>query len=153
MGKRRFSMAWRSNPASAPPTTRDAIENILGRSCVIRGDLTAEGAIRIDGTVEGAVESRGAVVVGDSGVVRGGVTGSDVVIAGQVLGDIHCSGHLEILAKGKVEGDIDAQSMRIETGGVFCGTSRMGQRHGAAPSTEAPDLDAPIGSGAFSPAA
>jgi cytoskeletal protein CcmA (bactofilin family) len=50
-----------------------------------------------------------------------------VVVAGQVFGDVTCSGHLEILAKGKVEGDIDAKSMRIETGGVFCGTSRMGQ--------------------------
>jgi cytoskeletal protein CcmA (bactofilin family) len=134
-------MAWRSSPTSAPPA-RDAIENMLGRSCVIRGDFTAEGSIRIDGTIEGSVESRAAVVVGDSGIVRGGVRGSDVVIAGQVVGDIVCSGHLEILAKGRVEGDIDAKSMRIETGGVFCGTSRMGQRTGASGTAEtASDAD------------
>jgi cytoskeletal protein CcmA (bactofilin family) len=123
-------MAWRSKPESGGGA-RDAIENILGRSCTIRGDLSADGAFRIDGTVEGAVESRAAVVVGESGVVRGGVRGTDIVVAGQILGDVVCSGHLEILAKGKVEGDIDAQSMRIETGGVFCGTSRMGKEaHG-----------------------
>ena len=57
--------------------------------------------------------------------------GTDVVIAGTVQGDVTCSGHLEILAKGKVEGDIAAKSMRIETGGVFCGTSRMGGRAGS----------------------
>lgn len=122
---------------------------MLGRSCVVRGDLTADGAIRIDGTVEGSVTSKGAVVVGESGVVRGGVTGSDVVIAGQVQGDIVCPGHLEILAKGRVEGDIAAQSMRIETGGVFCGTSRMGQRPGGA---EAP-ADGAVPHGALSTAA
>lgn len=119
-------MAWRSKPESGGAATRDAIENVLGRSCVIRGDLSADGAFRIDGTVEGSVESRAAVVVGEGGVVRGGVRGTDVVVAGTVIGDVTCSGHLEILAKARIEGDISAQSMRIETGGVFRGTSRMG---------------------------
>jgi cytoskeletal protein CcmA (bactofilin family) len=58
--------------------------------------------------------------------VRGGVRGTDVVVAGTVIGDVVCSGHLEILAKGRIEGDIAAKSMRIETGGVFRGTSSMG---------------------------
>ena len=121
---------------------------MLGRSCIVRGDLTADGAIRVDGTVEGSVTSKGAVVVGESGVVRGGVTGSDIVIAGTVQGDIVCPGHLEILAKGRVDGDIEAKSMRIETGGVFCGTSRMGTRTGGAEALS----DGAVPNGAFSPA-
>jgi cytoskeletal protein CcmA (bactofilin family) len=123
-------MAWRSKPETGAPT-RAAIENILGRSCTICGDLDADGAFRIDGTIEGSVKSRAAVVIGESGVVRGSVTGSDVVVAGQIHGDVTCSGHLEILAKGHVEGDINAQSVRIETGGVFRGTSRMGKEMAA----------------------
>jgi len=123
-------MAWRAKPESGGAATRDAIENVLGRSCTVRGDLVAEGAFRIDGTVEGAVESRAAVVVGESGVVRGGVRGTDVVVAGTVIGDVACSGHLEILAKGRIEGDIDAKSVRVETGGVFRGVSRMGEDSG-----------------------
>ena len=121
-------MAWGSGSSKreGAATKSDAIENVIGRSCLIRGDLTADGAFRIDGTIEGSVESHASVVVGESGVVRGGVRGTDVVIAGTVQGDVICAGHLEILAKGKVEGDIAARSMRIETGGVFCGTSRMG---------------------------
>jgi cytoskeletal protein CcmA (bactofilin family) len=122
-------MAWRSKPEGAA-TKSDAIENVIGRSCLIRGDLAAEGAFRIDGTIEGSVDSHASVTVGESGVVRGGVRGSDVVIAGTVQGDVTCTGHLEILATGKVEGDIAARSMRIETGGVFCGTSRMGGQAG-----------------------
>jgi cytoskeletal protein CcmA (bactofilin family) len=119
-------MSWRSKPESGGGATRDAIENVLGRSSTVRGDLSADGAFRIDGTVEGAVESRAAVVVGESGVVRGIVRGTDIVVAGTVVGDVICSGHLEILAKGRIEGDISARSMRIETGGVFRGTSSMG---------------------------
>jgi len=148
-------MGWGSKSESLPPvkpaTRSDAIENILGQSCVVRGDLTAEGAFRIDGTIEGSVESQGAVVVGERGVVRGGVRGTDVVIAGEVVGDVIATGHLEILAKGKVEGDIAAKSMRIETGGVFCGTSRMGQ-HATRGTSESGTDEAPVGHGAFSPA-
>jgi cytoskeletal protein CcmA (bactofilin family) len=118
-------MGWRSKDESTRPD-REPIENVLGRSAFVRGDLSAEGAFRIDCTIEGTVASRAEVVIGESGVVRGDVVGSDVVVAGQIIGNIRCSGHLEILAKGKVEGDIVAQSVRIETGGVFRGTSFMG---------------------------
>jgi len=117
-------MGWRSKKekgAVAP----DQIENVLGRSLVVQGDLKADGAFRIDGTVEGSVISKAAVYIGESGVVRGDVAGSDVVIAGQVTGNVRCTGHLEIVASGKIEGDLDARSVRIETGGVFRGTSRM----------------------------
>jgi cytoskeletal protein CcmA (bactofilin family) len=120
-------MAWGSKSEGRAPA-KDPIENILGPSIVIQGHLSADGAFRIDGTIEGSVESRAAVIVGESGVVRGDVRGSDVVIAGQVMGNVTSTGHLEIMAKGKVEGDIVAASVRIETGGVFRGTSHMGEQ-------------------------
>jgi cytoskeletal protein CcmA (bactofilin family) len=127
---RRDRMAWRSKADRGRAASREPIENVLGQSLFIRGDLTAEGAFRIDGTIEGCVESKAAIVVGESGVVRGDVRGTDIVVAGQIQGNVVCSGHLEILANGRIEGDIDAQSVRIETGGVFRGTSRMGEDSG-----------------------
>lgn len=103
----------------------EQIENVLGKSLVVTGDLKADGAFRIDCTVEGNVTSKSAVYIGEGGVVHGDVSGSDVVIAGQVTGNVSCTGHLEIVATGRIEGDLDAKSVRIETGGVFRGTSRM----------------------------
>jgi len=117
-------MAWGAKKENGRPGA-DQIENVLGRSLVVHGDLKADGAFRIDGTVEGSVISKGAVYIGEGGVVRGDVAGSDVVIAGQVTGNVSCTGHLEIVATGRIEGDLDAKSVRIETGGVFRGTSRM----------------------------
>jgi cytoskeletal protein CcmA (bactofilin family) len=117
-------MGWRSKKESGGAAP-DQIENVLGKSLVVHGDLKADGAFRIDGTVEGSVISKGAVYIGEGGVVRGDVAGTDVVIAGQVTGNVSCTGHLEIVASGKIEGDLDAKSVRIETGGVFRGTSRM----------------------------
>ena len=119
-------MAWRSKAENGRAASREPSENVLGQSLIIRGDLTAEGGFRIDGTVEGNVEAKAAIVVGESGVVRGDVRGTDIVVAGNVVGNVVCSGHLEILSNGRIEGDIDARSVRIETGGVFRGTSHMG---------------------------
>ena len=120
-------MGWRSKKDGGGA---DQIENVLGRSVVVHGDLKADGSFRIDGTVEGSVESKAAVYIGESGVVRGDVRGGDVVVAGQVTGNVSCTGHLEIVATGKIEGDLDAQSVRIETGGVFRGTSHMAGKPG-----------------------
>jgi len=117
-------MGWRSKPDKGKPRG-DQIENVLGPTCLIRGNVVADGAFRIDGWVEGAVESRSTIVIGETGAVRGDVTGLEIVVAGKITGNISCTGHLEILATGKVDGDIVAQSIRIETGGVFRGTSHM----------------------------
>jgi cytoskeletal protein CcmA (bactofilin family) len=118
-------MGWGSKK-EITPTTSDQIENVLGRSVRVHGDLKAEGAFRIDGTIVGSVESAAAVIVGESGCVQGDVRGRDVVVAGRVEGNVAATGHLDIVASGRIMGDIDAQSVRIETGGVFRGTSRMG---------------------------
>lgn len=112
----------------------DEVENVLGASSSVRGDLKAERGFRIDGKIEGNIESAGAVVIGETGHVRGNVQGTDVVVVGRVDGNITASGHLDIGAKGKVVGDVSAKSMRIETGGVFRGTSLMGE--GDAPAAE-----------------
>jgi cytoskeletal protein CcmA (bactofilin family) len=119
-------MAWGGKQRETPSVATDQVENVLGRTAHVRGDLKAEGAFRVDGTVEGSVESKSSVVIGESGTVRGDVRGRDVVVAGSVQGNIVATGHLDIVASGRIEGDVDAQSVRIETGGVFRGTSRMG---------------------------
>jgi cytoskeletal protein CcmA (bactofilin family) len=118
-------MAWGVKRDISPPTS-DQIENVLGRSSSVTGDLKAEGSFRVDGTITGSVESAGAIIVGESGCVNGDVRGRDVVIAGKVTGNVTATSHLDIVASGRIEGDIDAQSVRIETGGVFRGVSRMG---------------------------
>jgi len=120
-------MAWGSKAENnGRAASKDPIENVLGQSLTIRGDLTADGGFRIDGTIEGNLESKAAIVVGESGVVRGDVRGTDIVVAGTIQGNVTATGHLEILAKGRIEGEIDAKSVRIETGGVFRGMSHMG---------------------------
>jgi cytoskeletal protein CcmA (bactofilin family) len=133
-------MSWRGQ--KQPSLAVDKIENVVGRSCVVHGDLVAEGAFRVDGTIEGGVESKGTVVVGESGAVTGNVRGIDVLVAGKIHGNVVCTGHLDILATGVIEGDIDAKSLRVEVGGVFAGTSRMGSTEKKSVEDLAPPLSA-----------
>ena len=49
-----------------------------------------------------------------------------MIVVGRVDGNIFARGHLDVRATGKVIGDVQAASFRIETGGIFRGTSRMG---------------------------
>jgi cytoskeletal protein CcmA (bactofilin family) len=134
-------MNWRGRKESG--VTADKIENVVGRSCVVRGDLAADGAFRIDGSIEGSVESKAAVVVGESGAVKGNVRAVDVLVAGRVHGNVSCAGHLEIMGTGTIEGDIAAKSLRVETGGVFTGTSHMGAK-ASDPSAAADPVSPPL---------
>ena len=118
-------MSWRGQKETSP--TVDKIENVVGRSCTVHGNLAADGAFRVDGTIEGSVESKASVVVGESGTVKGNVRAVDVLVAGRIQGNVACTGHLDIMSTGTIEGDIEAKSLRVETGGVFAGTSRMGK--------------------------
>ena len=117
-------MSWRGHKETGP--SADKIESVVGRSCVVKGDMAADGAFRVDGTIEGSVESKASVVVGESGAVTGNVRAVDVLVAGKIHGNVACSGHLDILSTGVIEGGIEAKSLRVETGGIFAGTSHMG---------------------------
>src|SRR5438270_12179132 len=117
-------MAWGTKKNGSSQSSAE-IGNILEASSIVRGDLKSERGFRIDGKIEGSVESTAAIVIGETGVVAGDVRGSDVIVVGRVEGNIHASGHLDIRATGKVVGDVNASSFRIETGGLFLGTSRM----------------------------
>ena len=106
---------------------RDAIENVLGQSCISRRSERRRrvphrrhrrGLGRLEGGGRRRRERRRARRRARHRRRRRGQSHRQRV----------CSGHLEILAKGRIEGDIDAKSVRIETGGVFRGTSRMGAR-------------------------
>lgn len=120
-------MAWGSKKNGNGQHGAEEIANVLEASTVVKGNLKSERGFRIDGKIEGSVESGAAIVIGKGGVVTGDIRATDVIVVGRVDGNIEASGHLDVRATGRVIGDVTASSFRIETGGVFRGTSRMGE--------------------------
>lgn len=122
--------------------SRGTPDNTIAAGSAVRGDVNGPGGFRVDGRVEGSVDADGPVVIGEGGVVEGGVRGRDVIVLGSVRGDVRAAGHLEIGPKGRIVGDITTGSFRMHKGGVFRGTSRMADDSAPA-SMEIPKLEAP----------
>lgn len=111
-----------------PPThtvSAEKIETVIGPTADFNGHLKSDGGVRIDGAFEGLIETAGNVIIGEGAKVLADVTARNVSVAGSVKGNITANGRLEILATGRVWGDIQVASFLIDEGGVFRGQSLM----------------------------
>ena len=94
----------------------------IGKSVVIRGEVKGGEDLIVDGRVEGTVtltESR--LTIGPSANVAADLSARDVLIQGQVQGNIVASGRVELRAGSVVEGDVHALRLAIEDNAVFRG--------------------------------
>ena len=99
--------------------------NIITSGTVIKGDITASGDFRLDGTLEGNIQLNGKLVVGDSGVVNGNILCLNANIIGTVNGNLSVKELLSLHATARVKGDILINKLSIEPGAVFTGKCRM----------------------------
>ncbi|MBR1798459.1 MAG: polymer-forming cytoskeletal protein [Bacteroidales bacterium] len=99
--------------------------NIINAGTVIKGDITASGDFRFDGTLEGNIQLNGKLVVGDSGVINGNVLCQNANIIGSVNGNISVKELLSLHATARVKGDILINKLSIEPGAEFTGRCRM----------------------------
>lgn len=105
------------------------LPNMIGQGTKITGDIETNGDIRIDGNVEGNVNSKGKVVIGSNGLIKGEVTCSNAELAGTLNGKILVSELLSLKASSKVNGDIKTGKLNIEPGAIFSGTCNMGAQN------------------------
>ena len=99
--------------------------NIITSGTLIKGDITASGDFRLDGTLEGNIQLNGKLVVGDSGVVNGNILCVNANIIGTVNGNLSVKELLSLNATARVKGDILINKLSIEPGAVFTGKCRM----------------------------
>jgi len=102
-----------------------AVENVaarIGKSVVIRGEVKGSEDLFIDGRIEGTVsltESR--LTIGPNAVLAADLSARDVLVLGQVQGNISASGRVELRAGCQVTGDVQALRLAIEDNAVFRG--------------------------------
>jgi len=107
------------------PVPAVTAETVLAQHTTFEGKLKSEGSLRFDGELEGELIVNGDVVVGEHGNVRGNIQATNVIVAGKVFGNVDTKGRLEILASGRVHGDICVGSLIIDEGGVLEGKSTV----------------------------
>jgi cytoskeletal protein CcmA (bactofilin family) len=141
--------------ARKPKTYNETkVTSIVGPGTKIRGEVTSEGTIRIEGYVEGQVQSADTIVVQENGKVKADLIGGQVIISGEVHGNVFAHDRLEITPSARVHGDITSPRISIAEGVVFEGKCTMKSpaqalkaqqeaRGGAAPQQAAPQQAAP----------
>jgi cytoskeletal protein CcmA (bactofilin family) len=110
-------------PAPAPVATPATGEQAtIGKSLVIKGEVTGSESLYIDGKVEGSITLAGnRVTVGRNGQVAANITAREIVVLGKVRGNVTASDRVDIRSEGSLTGDVTAQRISIEDGAFFKG--------------------------------
>ena len=115
----------RSAPA---PTSAVGQRATIGRSIAIRGDVTGDEDLVIQGRIEGSVNlKQHSVTVGPEGEVKASVLGRIVTVEGRVEGDIVGDEQVILRSSARVQGDITAPRVVLEDGARFRGGIDMGE--------------------------
>ena len=104
---------------------RDVINAFLGKNTEFEGKLSFIGAVRIDGRFKGEIFTEGTLIVGEAANIESKVHVSQIIISGEIRGNIVADEKIEIHAPGKVFGNIQAPILVIDEGVVFEGNCRM----------------------------
>ncbi len=111
----------------------------IGRSMVIKGEVTAGESLYIDGQIEGSVTvTDHRVTVGRNGSVKANIIAREVVIMGKVLGNVQCADRLDIRSEGSLTGDVITQRVSVEDGAIVKGSVEVRHTEKASKSPEAP---------------
>jgi cytoskeletal protein CcmA (bactofilin family) len=95
---------------------------LIGKSVVIKGELSGSEDIYIDGQVEGSIELKGNnLTVGPNGQVKANVNAKGVVVQGKLEGNIKAAERTELRKSAVTVGDIATQRLAIEEGAYFKG--------------------------------
>jgi len=120
-------------PLPEPPPQKPSLvtqrvlpqQTVIGATVMIKGDLTANESIVVDGFVEGSIETTGDVHVGMHGKVYATVRADNIKVSGKVVGNITASNKIELESTAVLEGNIRAPRLSISESALFRGSIDM----------------------------
>ena len=109
-----------------PPTSHTETQNIdtlIGAHSVITGELSFEGAVRIDGKFEGNIHSSqgGTLIVSEGAKIIGNVDVPSLILHGNIEGDVRTTESLKLGSTGCLNGDVDYKMMSLAEGSAING--------------------------------
>lgn len=162
-------MVWKRDEAVRPPSAagsapgptgpdvtpgrtaeRDMVN--IGKSVVIKGELSGSEDLTIEGAVDGKIElKQNVLTIGPNGKIKAEVFAKSVVVQGEVHGNITATEKVDIRDSGSVDGDVVAPRVAISDGAHFRGSidmQRTGESRAAKPAAPATPSSAGPSSGA-----
>lgn len=108
-----------------PNKPQNRIDCLIGAGTDIKGDMTFDGGLRVDGRVHGNVISvdgkPGTLVLSEAARIEGEIRVSHVVINGTVVGPVHAADYVELQSKANVTGDVYYRTLEMHLGAVVQG--------------------------------
>jgi cytoskeletal protein CcmA (bactofilin family) len=131
-----MSDLWKTYNSPAPPSVPNAPPSVsnagagivtehatIGRTVVIKGEVSGSEALFIDGSIEGSIRfPKHRVTVGRGSQVTADIHAQDVVVIGSVKGNIYCSELLDIRSESSIQGEIITKRIRIDDGALLKGS-------------------------------
>ena len=105
--------------------------SLIGAGTTLKGDITSNGDIRIDGTLTGNIHCSAKVVIGANGVVEGDINGQQADIMGKVNGSIKVNDLLQLKGGSIVNGNLYSGKLQIEPSASFNGQCHMNAATGS----------------------
>ena len=99
--------------------------SLIAAGTTLKGDITSNGDIRIDGTLVGNMHCSAKVIIGANGVVEGDISGQQADIMGKVSGTIKVKELLQLKGGSVVNGNLHASKLQIEPSANFNGQCHM----------------------------
>ena len=116
--------ARKPEAVSKPPDA--GLVGFLYKGSRITGQLTFDGAARVDGNVEGEIRCGGTLTIGEGAEVRAKLSGQTVVIRGKVEGNVTAKEKVELISPARLYGNVTSPRLVITEGVVFDGDCSMG---------------------------
>jgi len=111
------------SPTRAAHSPTLSQHSTIGKSIRIKGEIAASDPVYIYGTVEGSISAPAhRVTVGKEGKVKADITAREVVVMGEVNGNLNSGDRVEIRSEGSLTGDLATHRIVIEDGAVVKGS-------------------------------
>ena len=106
----------------------------IGKSVVVKGDLTGSEDLYVDGQVEGSIDLQGnSLTVGPNGQIRANVSAKTVIVQGKLEGNINATERVDFRKSAIAVGDVITQRVAIEEGAYFIGKVDIGKAESPRP--------------------
>ena len=99
--------------------------NVIAKNSTFVGEITSDGDFRIDGILEGSLKTKGKVIIGVDGFIKGTIEATNAEIEGRFSGQLSVGNILTIKATANISGDIVVGKLSIEPGATLNASCAM----------------------------
>jgi cytoskeletal protein CcmA (bactofilin family) len=108
------------NKKSNSLNNQHSISTLICEGCMIQGNVKAPNFVRIDGEIIGDVIIDEGLIIGEKGVISGNISTRELIVYGTVNGNIRAES-LRIESSGKINGEIKTHTLKVDMGAVYNG--------------------------------